>query len=190
MEHMKPFCNDVSAQPSIFTSIRWPKAKPPKRSDVLGVVSKSVQWGELEATVRPFYQADARKTGRPGYSLSMMLRTYVLQMLWHMSDRQAEACILDSHEMCKFIGSDPWAPRPPSASAIRAFRALLEASTFDDGESFQFVGIVVDRLVNEALRNHGLEYRPGLIRDPVFRKVPARTGTSAVPQAPCQTVGV
>jgi IS5 family transposase len=168
MKPMNQRCNPDSAQAALFTAIRWPKAATPKRCEALGIVDHAVPWGDLVALVRPHYQADAQRTGRKGYSLSMMLRAFVVQQLWHMSDRQTEAAILDSHAMASFIGTDPWAPRPPSASALRAFRALLESRTEPSG--LDDLATAIRNRVVAALAAAGLEFRPGVIREPVFRR--------------------
>lgn len=164
---MKTCCKSVLNHPSLFTSVRWPKATTPRREQILSLIDHAVDWSSLEKIARPFYQADVRRTGRKGYSLAMMLRCFVLLHLWRMSDRQAESAILDSHAFAKFIGTDPWAPRPPSATSIRNFCALLQANKIDVVTSAA-EGIV--QQVKESLRAAGFEYRSGRIDDPVIRK--------------------
>lgn len=164
---MKQSCITDSAHPALFTSVRWPKATTPKRDQVLKMINGAVDWRLLEEIARPLYQADIRHTGRKGYSLAMMLRCFVLQRLWLMSDRQAEAAILDSHAFAAFIGTDPWAPRPPSATAMRTFRALLEAHEID---VITTAADLIGQRVKACLRAAGMEYRPGRIEDPVFRR--------------------
>lgn len=166
---MKARCNRDSAQPALFTAIRWPKATIPRRAVLLKLLDAAVDWSALEEIARPLYQADIRHTGRKGYSLAMMLRCFVLQRLWLMSDRQAEAAILDSHAFAAFIGTDPWAPRPPSATAMRTFRALLEAHEID---VITTAADLIAQRVKACLRAAGMEYRPGRIEDPVFRRCP------------------
>lgn len=165
---MKPSCNPVSAQQAgIFTALRWPKATTPRREDLLNLVDRSVAWLDLETALRPHYQADVRKTGRKGHSLRMMVRLRVVQLLWRASDRQVEHALLDSHCLAKFCGLDPWAPRPPSASALRAFRDLLRATEIDIGTS---ADDLIELRLNGDLRNAGFEFRPGRIEDPVLRR--------------------
>ncbi|CAM5321135.1 transposase [Thauera mechernichensis] len=167
---MKQSCIKDSAHPALFTAVRWPKATTPKRENLLKLVNDAVDWPALEAIARPFYQADARRTGRKGYALRMMLRCHVLQLLWRMSDRQAEHAILDSHAFAAFIGTDPWAPRPPSATAMRTFRALLDNNEADIATPASWM---VEQSLRDGLRAAGLEYRPGKLEDPVFRRTSA-----------------
>lgn len=165
---MKPCSNTVSTHPALFTSIRWPKATTPKREHLLSLVDSAVDWKLLEEIARPLYQADVRKTGRKGYALVLMLRCFALQRLWRMSDRQAEAAILDSHAFAAFIGTDPWAPRPPSATAMRTFRALLQGHEVD---VITTAADLIEERITACLRAAGFEYRPGRIEDPVFKRM-------------------
>ncbi|MEZ7894400.1 transposase [Thauera phenylacetica] len=167
MNTMKARCNRDSAQPALFTAIRWPKATIPRRAVLLKLLDAAVDWSALEEIARPFYQADVRRTGRKGYALGMMLRCHVLQLLWRMSDRQVEASILDSHAFAAFIGTDPWAPRPPSATSMRNFRNALEFHEVDIATS---AAVLMEQRVSQSLRNAGFEFRPGRIEDPVFKR--------------------
>ena len=157
---MKARCNSLSAGDALFTSVRWPKARQPRRAEVLGVLEAICPWSELEALVRPHYGADCQSTGRPGYSLGMMIRCRILQLFWSLSDDGAEAAVLDSHATARFVGTDPWHPRPPSASKIRQFRRLLAdrglEPEFTLGFELAFIGA-------------GLQFRVGEIREPMFR---------------------
>lgn len=166
-------CNTDSTQTALFTSMRWPRAKTPKRADMLAFVEAAIPWGKLEEITRPLYQSDIRKTGRKGYSLRMLLKCYVLQLLWAMSDRQTEAELLDSHAMSRFIGSDPWEPRPPSASVLRQFRILVH------GTDWPRPSLYIRQVVADALHEAGVEFRRGEITDPVFRRITKSQGPEA-----------
>lgn len=162
---MKANEHELSAGDSIFTGVRWPKAKPPRRAAVLNQIERLMPWAELEAIVRPYYASDTQRAGRPGVSLRMLIRCFVLQHFWTLSDYGLEAFILDSHAAAKFIGSDPWQPRPPSASRMRDFRRLLENKMLD---------FEIRRAVAEAVHSAGLQVRPGCIAEPIFRRSPVR----------------
>jgi hypothetical protein len=162
---MKSCCNGLSAAGSLFTSVRWPKARQPRRAEVLAVLEAVIPWLHLEDLIRPHYQSDARATGRPGYSLKMMIRCRIVQVFLTLSDDGVEAAILDSHATARFIGTDPWQPRPPSATKIRAFRKLLAESGLKDQFELAF---------EIAFADAGLQFRVGEIREPVFRSYPKR----------------
>ncbi len=166
---MNECCNPVSALSggeSIFTAIRWPKARAPRRAEALAVFEQIIPWQRLEEIARPHYHADRRATGRPGYSLRMMLHCWILLWFWQLSDDGVESLVLDSHATAKFIGSDPWAPRPPSASKIREFRKLL---------AFKAIGPELEIEVHYAFAVAGLQVRTGAIVEPVFRSIPRRS---------------
>jgi len=158
---MKDTQLDLSAGDSLFTSVRWPRAKQPKRADVLQLLDKVIPWLELESLVRPYYQSDKQRSGRPGVSLKMLIRCSVLQRFWSLGDDALEAFILDSHSAAKFIGSDPWQPRPPSASRMRDFRKLLERNLVE----FDIRGCI-----NQSIYEAGFQFRPGFIREPEFKR--------------------
>ena len=164
---MKPCCNSLSAADSLFTTVRWPKARQPRRAEVLAVLEAVIPWQELEDLIRPHYLADTRANGRPGYSLKMMIRCRIVQIFWSMSDDGTEAAILDSHATAKFIGTDPWQPRPPSSTKIRAFRHLLTGRGLQDHFELAF---------EVAFAGAGLQFRVGEIREPVFRGHPKQGG--------------
>lgn len=166
---MNDRCKSNTAQPSLFTAVRWPKAAAPKRAEVLRLIEDMVRWEHIEEMVRPYYRADVQRTGRRGYSLKMMLRCFALQVFWCASDRQLESAVLDSHSLSRFIGTDPWQPRPPSASAIRGFRTLLERAR-PSGYLETLAELVELEMLN-AVHTAGLEFRPGEIREPIFRKI-------------------
>lgn len=143
-----------------FISCRWPRAKAPKRAEVLALLDRVIPWDELEEKLRPFYAADSRRTGRKGYSLKMMVRCWVLACVWMLSDEGLENFILDSLAAAKFIGTDPWQPRPPSASAFRNFRHIVERQ----------VAVDLRLAIDLAFINAGLQWRQGRVLDPVFRR--------------------
>jgi transposase, IS5 family len=153
----------TAARPSLFGSVRWPKARQPSRAIALALIEKTVHWAELDTLCRPHYQADQRKRGRKGYSLAMMMRCEVVREVWELSDEATENAILDSYALALFIGTDPWEPRPPSASALRSFRKSL-----DDAGALGRFGVIVER----SFLSQGLEFRPGFIREPIFRRRP------------------
>ncbi len=162
---MKASRNNLSAGDSLFSQVRWPKARQPRRAEVLGVLQAVVPWAALESLVRPHYGADCQSTGRPGYSLGMMIRCRILQLFWSLSDDGAEAAILDSHSTAKFCGTDPWQPRPPSASKIRTFRRMLDERGLEPEFTLAF---------ELAFIGAGLQFRVGEIREPVFRATPRK----------------
>ncbi|MDD2663853.1 MAG: transposase [Dechloromonas sp.] len=145
-----------------FISCRWPKAKAPKRAEALALLDRVIPWAAIEKKLRPAYAADVRPTGRRGYSLKMMIRCWVVACVWRLSDEGLENLALDSLAIAKFIGTDPWQPRPPSASAFRNFRHLVRNS-LGDGDLMLEIDL--------AFISAGIQWRQGSIVEPVFRRI-------------------
>ena len=168
---MNSSCNrDLAQQQALDlpTATRyWPRDRPPRRDQVLALLAQAVDWTAAEALIRPKYQTDRQPRGRKGYSLGMMIRCQALQWLWACSDRDLENSLLDSKAMARFCGLDAWAPRPPSASAIRAFRNLTEREISDDGV-FHLQWHLFS-IFRAGIRAAGLEHRHGQIVEPIFR---------------------
>jgi len=150
-----------------FISARWPSAKPAKRSLILAVLDEVIPWPELESSTRHIYQADSRRTGRKGHSLRMMLRCWVLACVWRLSDDSLVEFILDSLAAAKFIGCDPWSPRPPSASTFRNFRRLIASRTQCEGW--------IRHKIDLAMIDACLQWRQGAVVEPQFRRMDRRT---------------
>jgi hypothetical protein len=146
----------------------WPRDRPPRRDQVLDLLARAVAWDVAEAMVRPCYESDIRGRGRKGYSLGMMIKCQALQWLWACSDRDLEHALADSKGMARFAGLDPWTPKPPSASALRAFRNLCERETGADG----VLSLLWDlhKVFRSGIRAAGLEHRHGQIVEPIFRR--------------------
>ncbi len=92
----------------------------------------------------------------------MLIRCYIVALMWRLSDESLENLILDSLAVAKFIGTDPWDPRPPSASSFRNFRHLVKSS-IGSGE--------VMLQVTLHLLDAKIQFRQGAMIDPVFRRI-------------------
>ena len=182
---MKSCCSPNSAQQPldlVGASRYWPRDRPPRRDAILAMLDSAVDWTAIEAAVRPHYETDIRRRGRKGHSLRMMIRITALAWLWSASDRNLENALLDSKALARFAGLDAWTPRPPSASAIRAFRDLLKRTTGPDGV-FDLHQHLVDA-IRGGIRKAGLEFRHGVISEPLFR----RSMSPLLPPAPVSEV--
>jgi IS5 family transposase len=83
-----------------------------------------IPWAELEAVIRPHYYAGKR--GRPPRGIEVMLRMYLLQVWYNLSDQMAEEEIYDSHAMKEFVRIDFLEEDAPDATTLLGFRHLLE----------------------------------------------------------------
>jgi IS5 family transposase len=145
---------------SLFCSVSWPRGRKPRRARLLERLESLLPWASLEQMISPNYPRP--ETGRPPYPLAVMVRVFVLQWLFDLSDESAEDLILDSHSAAAFVGLDPWKPRPPGASAIGRFRLLVEAH---ENDAFRFeIGL--------ALLGAKAELRLGRIIEPRLKIKP------------------
>ena len=147
---------------SLFTTVTWPRGRAPRRTVLLDRINALMPWQRLSDRVLPVYSQGL--TGRKPYPLNTMLRVYVLQWVFQLSDESTEDLILDSHAAASFAGIDPWEPRPPGATAVRTFRQLIE----------QWPGDQCRKEIARALQANGAEIRTGQIKEPVLRQPMAK----------------
>ncbi len=144
---------------SLFTSVAWPAARRPARADILERIDSVIPWDSLAELIEQ--PPTGPRGGRPCHSRPLLLRVWVLQQLYRVSDEAAEGLILDSHSAAAFVGLDPWKPRPPGASAIGNFRRMIASSP--NGQKLQ-------RRFENAVMHADIELRPGYLVEPVLRK--------------------
>ena len=129
-----------------------------------------VPWDALVALVTP--HAPAGLTGRPPYSVLMLLRIYFLQQWFSLSDAGVEDAIHDVHVYRAFAGIDLGATRNPDATTVLRFRHLLAAHRLATG----FLATI-----NAVLEAKGLLLRRGTAVDATIARAPSstvnRTGT-------------
>jgi IS5 family transposase len=69
-------------------------AKPPRRAAFLAEMSGVVPWSALCALIAPFYPKPGN--GRPPVGVERMLRLYLLQQWFNLSDPAVEEALYDS----------------------------------------------------------------------------------------------
>ena len=79
------------------------------------------------AVIEPFYYADRPgKKGRKAKPIETMLRMYLLQVWFSLSDEGVEEAIYDSYAMRRFMALDFAVEQVPDATTLLHFRHLLE----------------------------------------------------------------
>jgi IS5 family transposase len=79
------------------------------------------------AVIEPFYYQQAPgKKGRKAKPVQTMLRMYLLQAWFSLSDEGVEDAIYDSYAMRRFMGLDFGTEQVPDATTLLHFRHLLE----------------------------------------------------------------
>ena len=109
-----------------FTDIEYSfRKKKTKREEFLEIMDEIIPWDEWVGVIRPYYPKGKR--GRPPMGIEKMLRMYLLQIWFNLSDPATEDAIYDSYAMRKFTGIDFMTEAVPDETTLCNFRHLLEA---------------------------------------------------------------
>lgn len=134
-----------------------------KREKFLNMMDEVVPWNDWIEKIRPYYPKGKR--GRPPIGIATMLRVYLVQVWFNMSDEATEDALYDSNAVRKFVGiaSDE---RAPDATTLLKFRHLLEKHNLCE-EMFQSVSKMLDE--------KGCMMRGGTIIDATIIAAPSST---------------
>ena len=99
------------------------KKRVTKRQRFLAEMEKVVPWSRLLSVIGPYYPKGER--GRPPIGLERMLRIYLLQQWYGLSDEGLEDALYDSIAMRAFAGIDLARENVPDATTLLKFRRLL-----------------------------------------------------------------
>jgi len=110
-----------------FTDIEYSlRKKKTKREEFLEIMDEIIPWEEWVSVIEPYYPKGKR--GRPPMGIEKMLRMYLLQIWFNLSDPATEDAIYDSYAMRKFSGIDFMTEAVPDETTLCKFRHLLEAN--------------------------------------------------------------
>ena len=141
------------------------KKKQTRRDRFLAQLEAVTPWAQLEAVLAPFYPA-GKGPGRPPLGLSRMLRMYVAQQCFGLSDEGIEDAVYDSQAIRRFVGIDLAREAAPDATTLLKFRRRLE----DQG----LTGAIFET-INAHLAAQGLLLREGTIVDATLIAAPPST---------------
>lgn len=130
----------------------------------LDMMEKIIPWNEWAAIIRPYYFEGKR--GRPPRGIETMLRMYLLQIWYKLSDEGVEEGIYDSYAMRKFMKIDFTNEQVPDATTLLKFRRIIEK---------QGIGKKIFTFVKEELDARGLLMHGGTIIDATIIKAPSST---------------
>ena len=133
-----------------------------RREEFLSLMETVVPWRELEAVIEPYYPKAGH--GRQPVGLSIMLRVYLLQQWFHLSDPGAEDALYESPALRRFAGVDLGRAPAPDETTILRFRRLLE--------THELCGQILDT-VNDYLASKGLRISTGTIVDATIIAAPS-----------------
>lgn len=83
-----------------------------------------ILWDEWVALIRPFYFNGKRP--RPPMRIEKMLRMYLLQIWFNLSDEEVEDAICDSYVMCIIMRINFINEKVPDATTLLHLRKLLK----------------------------------------------------------------
>lgn len=110
-----------------FSDIEYSNRKrKTKREEFLEIMNDIIPWDEWIALIQPLYYKGKR--GRPPRGIETMLRMYLVQIWFDLSDEGVEDAIYDSYALRKFVGIDFLEEQVPDATTLLHFRHLLEES--------------------------------------------------------------
>ena len=116
-----------SEQPS-FTDVEYGnRRRVSKREQFLEQMDATIPWLVWVGLIEPHYYADRPgKRGRKAKPVETMLRMYLLQAWFSLSDEGVEDAIYDSYAMRRFMRLDFALEQVPDATTLLHFRHLLE----------------------------------------------------------------
>ena len=130
------------------------RKKKTKREEFLEIMDEIIPWDEWVSLIVPHYPSGKRR--RPPIGIETMLRMYLLQCWFSLSDEGVKDAIYDSYAMRKFMGINFFEQDVPDATTLLHFRHLLEEKGIDK--------LFFDA-INRCLEQAGRMMRGGSILD-------------------------
>ncbi len=157
----------VSEQPS-FTDVEYSnRRRVSRREKFLDTMDATIPWGRWVGVIEPFYYRDRTgQRGRKPVPLETMLRMYLLQVWFSLSDEGVEEAIYDSYAMRRFMGVDFATTQVPDATTLLHFRHLLQKHD---------LGAALLAEQNEIFTEQGWIMRGGSIVDATIVAAPSST---------------
>ena len=137
------------------------RRKISKREQFLDIMEEIIPWDEWVNLVQPHYNTG--KSGRPPLGIEKMLRMYLLQAWFNLSDEGVEDAVYDSYSMRKFMKLDFVKENVPDATTLLHFRRILEESA---------LGKAMFEAINRVLEENGYFMRGGTIVDATIISAP------------------
>jgi len=154
-------------QPS-FTDVEYGnRRRVSRREQFLQTMDATIPWAVWVGLIEPFYYSG--KKGRKPKPLETMLRMYLLQVWFSLSDEGVEDAIYDSYAMRRFLGLDFTLQQVPDATTLLHFRHLLEKHQ---------LGEKLFEAQNQIFEKEGWIMRGGSIVDATIIAAPSSTKNS------------
>lgn len=148
-----------------FSEMEYLGKKRQTRRDVfLNKMDALVPWQDWVSLIEPHYPKGER--GRPPIGCERMLRLYLLQNWYNLSDEGLEDAVCDSQALRRFSGIDLSREAVPDATTVLHFRHLLEKH----GLAKQLFASLRSRL-----HKQGILMKEGTIVDATIIEAPSST---------------
>ena len=158
-------------QPSFAEVEYGNRRRVSRREQFLETMDATIPWAAWVGVIEPHYYADGKgKRGRKAKPVATMLRMYLLQVWFSLSDEGVEDAIYDSYAMRRFMGLDFTVEQVPDATTLLHFRHLME--THQLGEKLLAAQ-------NEIFETQGWIMRGGSIVDATIIAAPSSTKNAA-----------
>ena len=138
------------------------RKKKTKREEFQEIMDEIIPWEEWVSLIVPHYPTGKR--GRPPIEIETMLRMYLLQCWFNLSDEGVEDAIYDSYAMRKFMGINFFEQDVPDATTLLHFRHLLEEKG---------IGKLFFDTINRCLEQAGRMMQGGTIVDATLISAPS-----------------
>lgn len=138
-----------------------------RKSEFLDELDALVPWDRWVALVREVYDDSEGRRGRPAVGAEAMLRAYLVQIVFNLSDVGTEEAIVDSRAIGDFVGRGVAAP---DSTTLCRFRHALEAGG---------VGRKLLDSLESVLAERGVRVSKGTIVDASFVESPSSTKNRA-----------
>jgi len=152
------------SQPS-FTDVEYgQRRRVTRREEFLTMMDGLIPWSEWVGLIEPYYQHSRR--GRRRVPIETMLRMYLLQGWFHLSDEGVEDAVNDSYAFRTFMRLDFATRQVPDATTLLHFRHLLEKHD---------LGAAMFATLNRLLEEQGWVMRGGSVVDATIIAAPSST---------------
>ena len=148
-----------------FSDIEYShRRKKTKREEFLEAMDQIIPWQHWIDLIKEHYPSGKR--GRPPRGIETMLRMYLMQNWFNLSDAAIEDAIYDSYAMRSFMHIDFFTEQVPDSTTLLKFRHLLEVHK---------IGEQIFADVNARLESAGLIMHGGRIVDATIIAAPSST---------------
>jgi IS5 family transposase len=151
-----------------FTDMEYNnRKKKTRKEEFFNQMERIIPWDEILALISPFYYGNSNR-GRKRIPLDKILRMYLIQNWFSLSDPATEQEIYDSYAMRTFsrINFDNKSEQTPDETCLCNFRHLLEKHN---------LGEKIEKLIVDKLNNSGLIMKGGTILDATIISSPKST---------------